>query len=75
MLLTALWCRAITLWSRDVLEKLISPQLIKKSPAFMEPGDTLLYSKGPTTHPHPEPKNMSNSEAVYYITYNMKFLQ
>ena len=49
----------LTPWSRVLLEKLASLQLVKKFPAFMELEGSLLHSQVPTACHYPEPARSS----------------
>ena len=46
-------------WSRVLLEKLTSFQLVKKFPTFMEPEVSLSHLQVPATCPYPEPARSS----------------
>ena len=51
LLIAYLLTYLLTPWSRVLLEKLISSQLVKKFPHFMEPEGSLLHSQVPATWP------------------------
>ena len=47
--------KGVTTCSRVLLEKLASPQLVKKFSHFMEPGGSSRHSQKRATSPYPEP--------------------
>jgi len=49
----------LTPWTRVLLAKLTSFQLVKKFPAFMEPESSLPHSQVPATCPYPKPQRSS----------------
>jgi hypothetical protein len=46
----------LTIEQKDLLEKLIAAQLVKKIPAFMEPDGSLPFSEEPATGPYSKPE-------------------
>ena len=58
-LITYLLTYLLTPWSRVLLEKLASLQLVKKSPAFYGTEGSSPHSQAPATCPCPEPAQSS----------------
>jgi len=51
-------------WTRDALEKLTCPQLVKKFPHFMEIVGSLPHSQAPATCPYPAPDRSSPCQQI-----------
>jgi len=58
--MSATFIMSLTPCSRVLLEKLISFQLVKKFPTFLEPESLLSPSQVPATCPYPEPARSSH---------------
>ena len=65
--LTYLLTHLFTPWSRVLLEKLTSSQLVKEFPAFRDPKGPLLHLQVPATCPYPEPDQASPRPPSHFL--------